>query len=97
MPWTLGPLASRDGSDGFIASLPLKLALLPFKVLHWATVNQARHFVYNKTGGAPPPPLKPERVNQLMQSHMPRQQEMEGAYGQATAGNPMTPADGVNM
>lgn len=88
--------ARKPGILGRIARLPLKVALLPFKVLHWATVNQARHFIYNKSGGAPPPPMKPERLNQLMQSSMPRQQEMEQGYGQvAQGGAPQTPADAM--
>ncbi len=88
--------ARKPGILGRIARLPLKVALLPFKVLHWATVNQARHVIHNKTGGAPPPPMKPERLNQLMQSGMPRQQEMEQGYGQvAQGGAPMTPADAM--
>lgn len=74
-----------------IATLPIKIALVPFKILHWATINQARHFVYNKTGGAPPPPMQPEQLNQLMQSHMPRQQDMQQGYGAA----PQTPADAM--
>jgi hypothetical protein len=85
--------ARKPGILGRIARLPLKVALLPFKVLHWATVNQARHFIYNKSGGAPPPPMKPERLNQLMQAGMPRQQDMEQGYGQQ--GAPQTPADAM--
>ncbi|MCA9666866.1 MAG: hypothetical protein KC503_14805 [Myxococcales bacterium] len=70
--------ATKPGIIRRVLGLPWALAKLPFKAIKFFTVTQYRHLRYSKTGGVPPAPIEPGRLQGLLENYVRTKQQSQG-------------------